>query len=99
MKMAPSSLPAGRQVAWPRIMEYFVYILKNRQGRHYIGISHNPTVRLESHNSGKVRSTKPYRPWSIIYSEKLPNRLDARKREVELKNNFEGRRKIFEQFS
>ncbi len=76
-------------------MEYSLYVLKNSNGRHYIGISANIEKRLYSHNSGRVRSTRPYGPWRLIYSEKYPNRILARRREVFLKNNFEARSKIF----
>ena len=76
-------------------MEYSIYILKNKDGRHYIGMSHEVERRLESHNRGRVRSTKPYRPWVIAYVEKCGNRLDARNREVLLKSSFEERDKIF----
>ncbi len=93
--MALSSLPAGRQVAWSRIMKYYVYVLENNSGRHYIGISSNIEKRLEYHNSGRVRSTKPFRPWQIIFKEVFDNRIEARKKEVKLKNNFELRNKIF----
>jgi len=34
---------------------------------------------------GKVKSTKPYRPWILIYYEAYKNKKDAAKREKELK--------------
>lgn len=92
--MAHSSLPAGRQVARSRKM-YYLYILKNNIGKHYIGISSDPNKRLNEHNFGKVRSTKPYRPWNIVHIEKYRDRVEARQREVILKNNFTLRNNIF----
>ena len=77
-------------------MVYFLYILKSNNGRHYIGMSSNPKKRLESHNSGRVISTKPYRPWAIVHLEKYENRIEARKREVALKGSFEARNRILE---
>jgi putative endonuclease len=50
--------------------------------------------RLLQHNSGKVQSTKPYKPWSIIYEERFQSRTAARKKEVKLKTNFSEREKI-----
>jgi putative endonuclease len=92
--MALSSLPAGRQVARSNPMMYHVYILRNESGRHYIGMSADTIRRLADHNSGKVKSTKPYRPWTIIHSERYSTRVKARRREVELKTNFSEREKI-----
>ena len=76
-------------------MEYSVYVLKNKNSRHYIGISADVCKRLSQHNSGDVRSTRFYRPWIVIYSESHRSRELARKREVQLKSSFEERNKVF----
>lgn len=66
---------------------YVVYILKSEvQVRYYIGHSHDMSVRLTNHNSGKVRSTKAYRPWKIAYSESFATKQDAYKREHQIKS-------------
>ena len=66
---------------------WFVYVIENESKRfHYVGMSENPDSRLKSHNSGKVKSTKYYRPFKIIYSEKVGERNEARKREKYLKS-------------
>lgn len=44
--------------------------------------------RLKMHNSGKVRSTKGYRPWEIVYSEEFETREQAREREKFLKSGY-----------
>ncbi len=44
--------------------------------------------RIKEHNSGYVFSTKGYRPWSLVYSEEVNNRIEARKREKYLKSGF-----------
>ena len=36
--------------------------------------------RLKDHNSGRTKSTKPYKPWEVIHKEKFQDRLEARKR-------------------
>ena len=41
--------------------------------------------RLKDHNSGRTKSTKPYKPWEVIHKEKFQDRLKARKREKYLK--------------
>ncbi len=55
-------------------------------GSQYIGLSHNTEARLKDHNAGRVKSTKPKRPWKILYKEPFETRLDARKREKYLKS-------------
>ena len=56
-----------------------------KDGRIYVGMTENVERRLDQHNSGKSRSTKAYRPWTLFYAEKLPDRLRAREREKYLK--------------
>ena len=34
------------------------------------------------HNSGYEKTTKPYKPFKLIYSEKCENRIEARQREI-----------------
>ena len=75
-------------------MKYYLYILENKDGRHYIGVSQDVINRLKEHNSGMVRSTKFYKPWQIIYREAYESRVDARKREVVLKTNYNERIKV-----
>jgi putative endonuclease len=65
-----------------------VYVLKSVTGGSiYIGSSHedDPTIRLQSHNSGRVRSTKFGRPWIVIHYERTDDYTLARKREIFLK--------------
>jgi putative endonuclease len=52
----------------------------------YIGITDNPERRINQHNKGYNRTTKPYRPFQIITIEQFPNRIEARKREKYLKS-------------
>ena len=66
---------------------YFVYAIKSEfKDWIYVGISNDIDRRLKQHNAGYNRSTKPYRPFKLIYSEKLSNRISARKREQYLKS-------------
>ncbi len=60
---------------------YYVYVLKSlNYNRRYIG-SCDMDIRLQNHNSGKVRSSKPYRPYQIIYNEVFDARSEAFRRE------------------
>ena len=74
---------------------YYLYVLLNSSRRHYIGLSKNPERRLAKHNSGATRSTKPFRPWQIAYSEAFHSKTEARKRELFLKRTARARNDIF----
>ncbi len=63
-------------------MEYFVYAIRSlKDGRIYVGMSENVAKRLNQHNMGSTKSTKGYRPWELVYSEKCVDRAKARDRE------------------
>lgn len=65
---------------------HYTYILESsKNNKYYIGSTYNLNERLSFHNSGKVKSTKLYRPWSIYYFEKFENEKDAILRERQLK--------------
>lgn len=66
---------------------YFVYILQSiLHGRYYVGHTGNIDDRLIRHNEGRVRSTKNYKPWKIVYAEKYKTKGEAYKRELEIKS-------------
>ncbi|HVO72819.1 MAG TPA: GIY-YIG nuclease family protein [Ignavibacteriaceae bacterium] len=78
---------------------YFVYILYSVSfNRTYVGQTNNLSDRLTKHNSGRVRSTKAYRPWILIHSEPFLSRAEAMKKEKWYKLNI-GRKKIRELLS
>lgn len=67
---------------------YYVYILSSTKlERLYIGRSDDLRTRFETHNAGKVKSTKAYRPWILVYYEAYRSKKDATKREIQLKNH------------
>ena len=66
---------------------FYVYILQSQVAdRFYIGYSEAPDRRLTQHNSGKVKSTRNFRPWKKIYQEELETELLAIRRERYLKS-------------
>jgi len=63
-------------------MPFYVYILKSANyDRRYIGSCEDINIRLKRHNSGKVKSSKSYKPYSVIYTEEFIIRSEAIKRE------------------
>ncbi len=66
---------------------FYVYILKSvKTNRFYIGVTSDVIKRLRSHNKGYTRSTKPYKPWKIVYTEEFSDKNQAYKREFHLKS-------------
>lgn len=72
---------------------YYVYLLQSqRDGQYYIGHTNNLKKRLREHNSGRVKSTKPRRPFVLVGYEIFPNRSAARYREHDLKQHSDKKR-------
>ena len=68
---------------------YNIYAIQSQvDKRLYVGISENVIRRVKEHNLGQVFSTRGYRPWILVYTEKVKNRLEARKREKYFKSGF-----------
>ena len=66
---------------------YFVYAIKSIKRNYiYVGISDDPVRRIEQHNKGYEKTTKPYRPFEKIIVEEFNSRAEARKREIYLKS-------------
>lgn len=71
---------------------YKVYILRSlSKQRHYIGHTDSIIRRLDEHNSGKTKSTKPFTPWEIIYTEDFDTKQQAYAREMQIKSYKGGR--------
>jgi len=67
---------------------FYVYLLQSQNNNDiYIGFSENLKQRVIQHNTGRVPSTKPNRPWKLVYYEAYSNKSDARKRELNLKQH------------
>lgn len=54
----------------------------------YVGMTNNLEKRIERHNKGYERTTRPYRPFELLFQEELANRLEARKKEIYLKSGI-----------
>ena len=65
--------------------DWHLYIIKCRDGTLYTGITNNLEQRLRDHNRGKgCRYTKFRWPVKLLYSEQLPDRSFALKREAQI---------------
>jgi putative endonuclease len=65
---------------------YYTYAIKSLTRNYiYAGLTDNVERRLNEHQIGKNKTTKPYRPFVLIYTETHNNRTDAREREKYLK--------------
>ncbi len=69
-------------------MSFFVYILRTSGNTLYCGQTNNLKKRLEEHKNKCGKSAKYLRMFSsfqLVYKEQYPTRVEAMKREIELK--------------
>ncbi|WP_200975132.1 GIY-YIG nuclease family protein [Echinicola sp. 20G] len=65
---------------------YTVYAISSEKRNYiYVGLTANLEDRLHRHNLGYERTTKPYRPFRLIYKKIFTTRLEARDHEKYLK--------------
>lgn len=73
---------------------FYIYILRSlKNDSLYIGYSTDWKKRVEEHNKGKCKATRPFCPWKLIHIEAFLDRKDAKAREKYLKSGW-GRRSI-----
>ncbi len=67
----------------------YVYAIKSKLRNYiYVGLTADVERRVQRHNSGYERTTKPYAPFEIIYTEVFTTRQEARSREKHLKTTI-----------
>ena len=67
-------------------MTCFVYILRCADGSLYTGWTTDLDARLKAHNSGRgAKYTRARRPAALVYTETMPDRKTAQRRELEIK--------------
>jgi len=68
------------------IRSAFVYLLCCADGTLYTGWTYDVAHRIHAHQSGRgARYTRTRRPVRLVYSEQLPSRREAMRREIALK--------------
>jgi len=64
----------------------FVYIVRCSDGTLYTGWAVDVAARVKAHNAGRgAKYTRTRRPVKLIYSEELPTRAEAMRRELQIK--------------
>ncbi len=69
---------------------YRVYILRNTEGRRYIGVSSDVAVRLDQHNQGLSKWTKGKGPWTLEWTSTERSLGEARSLENRMKRQKGG---------
>ncbi len=69
---------------------YQVYVLRNLQGRRYIGLSEDVSRRLAQHNAGVSQWTSRRGPWSLVWTSERLTLTQARQLESYLKRQKGG---------
>lgn len=77
----------------------YVYFLKTKDGKVYVGCTNNLEQRLGMHKSGKALFTKSRLPLKLIYCEAYASTEDAYRREASLKRHGQAWRRIRERIS
>ncbi|MEM6738055.1 MAG: GIY-YIG nuclease family protein, partial [Bacteroidota bacterium] len=66
---------------------YIVYAISRLTRTYiYVGLTSNLQNRIERHNKGYERTTKPYAPFKVIYTKKFPTRPEERSHEKHMKS-------------
>ncbi len=66
---------------------FTVYVIKSlTRDYKYVGFTNNIVRRLNDHNNGYNKTTKPYAPFELIYTKSFTSRIEARKHEKFLKS-------------
>ncbi|MBI4240064.1 GIY-YIG nuclease family protein [Candidatus Uhrbacteria bacterium] len=76
---------------------YYLYIVRSSVNKgSYIGITDNIEKRLMEYNQGKTKSLRHRIPVEFVYKEEFVSKGDARKRELQLKNNYQIRKMLLQ---
>jgi len=72
---------------------WYVYLLLCEDCSFYTGCSNNPKRRFLDHKNGKGgRYTKLHKPVKILYTEQLPDKSAALKRELQIQGWSRGKK-------
>ena len=77
---------------------YTAYVLQDKNGKFYRGLTNNLARRLSEHKRGKTKTTSKMRELKTVYTEEHEKYNTARKRELYLKSSA-GRRFLKKQLA
>ncbi|KKR56733.1 MAG: Excinuclease abc c subunit domain protein [Candidatus Uhrbacteria bacterium GW2011_GWF2_40_263] len=81
----------GADIQMRSFCMFSTYVLYSEKfDRYYIGSTSDYEKRLKRHNAGHTKSTKPFRPWVMVYREDFETRTEALKRENQIKRYKRG---------
>ncbi len=66
-------------------MHYCYILLSSKSHIFYFGFAKDLKLRLKQHNTGEVKSTKPYIPWKLVWYGAFETEKQARDFEQYLK--------------
>ena len=89
LKVAGSN-PAPATKFLSTAVTYRVYVIRNRVGKFYIGLSDDIGRRINQHNVGHSKWTRGKGPWTLIWQSEEMNLSSARKLELLLKRQKGG---------
>jgi len=68
---------------------YYVYVLNSKTKKYiYVGLTNNLKRRIHQHQTGREKTTRPYRPFEVLKVETFSDRIQARQREKYLKSGI-----------
>ena len=70
------------------IMFYAYILFSEKLGKYYYGHTKDLDERLKTHAKGKVKFTKPGRPWKLVYIVAIPKEFPAIPKEKLHKKNY-----------
>ena len=73
---------------------FWVYAISSLNRSYiYVGLTSGLESRIARHNKGYEKTTKPYRPFVLLFSEQVNTRTNAREREKYWKSGI-GKEKL-----
>jgi putative endonuclease len=78
---------------------FHVYVLRNPDGRLYIGSTSELDARVRQHQAGEAGWTRMHGPWELVHTEAFATLAEAVRRERQLKGgraNSELRRRLLD---
>ncbi len=73
---------------------FFVYAIRSLNRNYiYVGLTNNVIRRFHEHNNGKEKTTRPYAPFELFFSNECIDRVSARELEKYYKSGS-GKRQL-----